>query len=244
VIGSAEDGTAIRAPIWRAKSGRKAVRKFPLCRTNSDRNPAHTLPLDHDPHTFRSRPRPRPFTMHYFSQAFDYSHPWSHVVIGMWHKYPNPHCTHVLTVDVLDRSIDPQTGVVRTERILGCKQKAPSWIAKLFGSEDAYVREVSFIDPRTQTMDVTSVNLSMSQVATCYERILYRPSPLNPREHTAFSQTAEIQARLHLWRTVSDSLEKWLAERFEQNAQKGKLGLSDVLRSLWESKEPQPMHFQ
>ena len=59
------------------------------------------------------------------------SHPWSHVVIGMWHKYPNPHCSHVVTIDVVDRSVNPETGVIRTERILGCKQKAPTWIVKV-----------------------------------------------------------------------------------------------------------------
>lgn len=58
-------------------------------------------------------------------------HPWSHVVIGMWHKYPNPHCSHVVTLDVLDRSVDPRTGIIRTERMLGCKQKAPMWIVKV-----------------------------------------------------------------------------------------------------------------
>lgn len=59
------------------------------------------------------------------------SHPWSHVVIGIWHKYPNPHCTHVVTVDVIDRSVNPNTGIIRTERVLGCKQKAPGWIVKV-----------------------------------------------------------------------------------------------------------------
>jgi len=58
-------------------------------------------------------------------------HPWSHVVIGMWRKYPNPRCTHVISVDVVDRSVDPKTGIIRTERILGCKQKAPKWIVKV-----------------------------------------------------------------------------------------------------------------
>jgi hypothetical protein len=59
------------------------------------------------------------------------SHPWSHVVIGMWHKYPNPHCTHVQTIDVLDRTVDPETGIIRTERVLGCTQKTPKWIVKV-----------------------------------------------------------------------------------------------------------------
>ncbi|KAF9458332.1 PRELI-like family-domain-containing protein [Collybia nuda] len=175
--------------------------------------------------------------MHFFSQAFNYDHPWSHVVIGMWHKYPNPKCTHVVSIDVLDRSVDPQTGIIRTERVLGCKQKTPTWIVKLFGgSEDAFVREISFVDPATQNATITSVNLSLSQFATCFERIQYSPAPSG---RTSFSQTAEIQARMALWRTAADGLEKWLVQRFEQNAHLGKIGFTDVLRTLWEERQMQ-----
>jgi hypothetical protein len=60
-----------------------------------------------------------------------FSHSWTHVVIGMWHKYPHPHCSHVKTIDTVDRSVDPKTGIIRTERIVGCKQKAPMWIVKV-----------------------------------------------------------------------------------------------------------------
>ncbi|KAJ7293170.1 PRELI-like family-domain-containing protein [Mycena rebaudengoi] len=132
--------------------------------------------------------------MHIFSQAFNYD------------------------IDVLDRTVDPKTGIIRTERILGCKQKTPIWIVKLFGgSEDAFVREISFVDPTTQTATITSVNLSLSQFATCFERIQYRPAPGN---RTSFVQTAE-----------------WLVQRFEQNAHLGKLGFTDVLRAL-EERQP------
>lgn len=177
--------------------------------------------------------------MHYFSQSFTYDHSWAHVIIGMWHKYPNPHCSHVVTVDVVDRSVDPRTGIIRTERILGCKQRAPGWIVKLFGgSEDAFVREISFIDPSTQSTTISSVNLSLSQFATCFESIRYSPAP-NGRTH--FHQTAEIQARMAMWRSMADKLENWLAHRFEQNAQLGKVGFTDVLRNLWEeAKDSQP----
>ncbi|KAF8845365.1 MSF1-domain-containing protein [Paxillus ammoniavirescens] len=175
--------------------------------------------------------------MHFFSQSFKYDHPWSHVVIGMWHKYPNPHCTHVVTVDVLDRSVDPMTGIIRTERVLGCKQKTPTWIVKLFGgSEDAFVREISFVDPATQTATITSVNLSLSQFATCFERIQYSPTSSH---QTSFTQTAEIQARMAMWRAMTDRLEGWLVQRFEQNAKLGKAGFSDVLRTMWEAKQQQ-----
>ena len=59
----------------------------------------------------------------------------------------------------------------------------------------------------------------------------------HPTLETQFVQSAEIQARMAVWRTLSDRIEQWLAERFEQNAQKGKLGFSDVLRSLWENED-------
>ena len=104
------------------------------------------------------------------------------------------------------------------------------------GSEDAFVREISFVDPATQTATITSVNLSLSQFATCYENIRYSPAPGG---RTSFTQTAEIQARVALWRSAADRLENWLVQRFEQNAQLGKLGFSDVLRQLWESRGEQ-----
>lgn len=105
-------------------------------------------------------------------------------------------------------------------------------VAQLFGgSEDAFVREISFVDPSTQTTTISSINLSLSQFVTCNEKILYSPAPGG---RTAFHQTAEIQTRMVMWRTAADKLENWLAIRFEQNAQLGKVGFTDVLRQLWE----------
>ena len=112
-------------------------------------------------------------------------------------------------------------------------------LLQLFGgSEDAFVREISFVDPATQNATITSVNLSLSQFATCYERIRYSPNFAQPN-HTLFKQTAEVQARMTIWRSAADGLERWLVQRFEQNAQLGKLGFSDVLRQLWENHEQQ-----
>ncbi len=95
---------------------------------------------------------------------------------------------------------------------------------------------MSFVDPATQTATITSVNLSLSQFATCYESIRYSPSPDGK---TTFKQTAEIQARVALWQSAANKLENWLVQRFEQNAHLGKLGFSDVLRQLWESRDQQ-----
>jgi hypothetical protein len=37
-----------------------------------------------------------------------------------------------------------------------------------------------------------------------------------------------------MWRAAANKLENWLAMRFEQNAQLGKVAFTDVLRQLWE----------
>jgi hypothetical protein len=99
------------------------------------------------------------------------------------------------------------------------------------------VREISFVDPATQNVTITSVNLSLSQFASCFEQIQY--SPLSPHQ-TEFTQTAEIQARMAVWRSVSNGLEKWLVQRFEQNAQLGKMGFTEILRNLWEERHQVP----
>lgn len=77
---------------------------------------------------------------------------------------------------------------------------------------------------------ITSVNLSLSHFATCFETIRYTPT--SPTQ-TTFSQTAAIQARIFKWRTAADGLENWLVQRFEQNASQGKVGFTDVLRKMW-----------
>ena len=59
------------------------------------------------------------------------SYPPVHTLIGLFKKYPNPYATHVQSVDTINRSVDPETGVIRSERIVGVQQGAPRWITKV-----------------------------------------------------------------------------------------------------------------
>ncbi|CAE6515321.1 unnamed protein product [Rhizoctonia solani] len=202
---------------------------------------AYYPPLLYSRYTLQYIEKEKYTMVHVYSQNFLYNHSWAHVNFGIWHKYPNPKCAHVVSVDVVDRSVDPATGVIRTERILGCKQAAPRWIVKLLGgSDDAFVREISFVDPATARTTVTSVNLSLSQYVTVLENIVYEPARgPDGRAHTQFSQTAEIQARMAIWRSVGERLEKFSVDRFGQNAQLGREGFEGVLRMLLEQKQAQ-----
>lgn len=50
---------------------------------------------------------------------------------SLWKKYPNPHSSHVKSVDVLNRYIDNRTGDLVTERLIGVEQAAPLWAVKV-----------------------------------------------------------------------------------------------------------------
>jgi len=179
--------------------------------------------------------------VHFYSQTVYYDHHWSLVSLGVWRKYPNPHSAHVVSVDVLDRSINPETGIIRTERVIGCKQKAPRWVVKILGgSSDAFVREVSHLNLHTGETHLTSENLSLCQYLTVLERVHYTPCPItpsNPKPRTKFTQTAEIQAKIGAWKPVQEKLESWSLDMFGKNAQKGREGFEHVLRTLWENRQ-------
>ncbi|ORY39088.1 MSF1-domain-containing protein [Rhizoclosmatium globosum] len=108
------------------------------------------------------------------SQTLNYS--WDVVTTANWIKYPNEVSTHVLSVDILDRSVDAVTGVLRTERLICCKQSAPS-ILRTIGipiPEVAWFREVSYLDPKTREYTATSVNLTMRNIMVVKETCVYK----------------------------------------------------------------------
>jgi hypothetical protein len=103
----------------------------------------------------------------------------------------------------------------------------------LGGSEHAFVREVSFVDPATKQTTLTSENLSLSQYVAVLEKISYTPSNQSPQTRTNFYQSVSIRAGTAIWKSLGGQLERWSAQRFFENASKGREGLEEVLRNLW-----------
>ena len=63
----------------------------------------------------------------------------------IFRKYPNDYAQHVVSVDTIDRSIDPETGVLRTERIIGVQQPAPRWVSAVSSPCSACTRAVGLM---------------------------------------------------------------------------------------------------
>ena len=153
--------------------------------------------------------------------------------IAVWNKYPNPHADHVVSVDVLSQTLDPASGQLRTERIIGVQQGAPTWLKRLVGaSDDTYVREVVMIDPATKSFEMSSTNLSLTQYMLVKEYITYKPSS---EASTVFNQTADINCTgfTGILASAARKIEEWSYTRYQDNAAKGRDGLQSVLDSMY-----------
>ncbi|KAF9372149.1 hypothetical protein CPB97_001426 [Podila verticillata] len=169
--------------------------------------------------------------MKFFEATHRFNHSWAQVTAANWMKYPNEQCPHVIAVDVLDRHVDPETGVLRTERLLTCNQNAPALVLKfLGGSTMSYVRETSELDPKTKKLTMKTQNLSMCNVLTINETVTYTVNPQDENS-TLFKQEAQILAGSALSR-FSSYIEDFCLTRFRDNAAVGRAGFEMVLEKL------------
>ena len=168
--------------------------------------------------------------MKFFSSQQDFDYSWEEVSTCNWRKYCswNNKSTHVIGVDTLSRSLDPQTNILRTERLITCKQSTPQWVRTFLGGQDtSLVYEVSYVDPAAKKVTMCSQNMTWSELLSVQETVIYTPSRIPGK--TTFEQRAKIIARCGGWQKIKNTIEEFTVERFRQNAVKGREGFERVL---------------
>jgi len=169
--------------------------------------------------------------MKVFSTSSEFNYSWEEVSTANWQKYSpwNEKTPHVIAVDTLCRSVDPSTGILRTERLITCRQSVPRWLQPILGGADtSLVHETSYVDPRAKTVTMCSQNMTWSEIMSVRETVQYTPS-LNGPGKTCFSQRAEITALCGGWQKIKNKIEDFSLVRFSQNAAKGREGFEMVL---------------
>ncbi|PVI07759.1 MSF1-domain-containing protein [Periconia macrospinosa] len=170
--------------------------------------------------------------MKIFQQSTNFDYSWEEVSTSNWRKYGpwNEKTPHVIAVDTLSRTVDPETGILRTERLITCKQNAPKLVTSIFGSNDtSLVYETSYVDPKAKRVTLCSMNMTWSDLLSVRETCVYEPSASSPATKTSFQQRAEITALCGGWQKIKNSIEQVSVERFQQNAAKGREGFEMVL---------------
>nr|XP_046188852.1 PRELI domain containing protein 3A isoform X2 [Oncorhynchus gorbuscha] len=80
-----------------------------------------------------------------------------------------------------------------------------------------YVKEHSIVDPEEKKMELYSTNITLTNLVSVDERLVYRPHPDNP-EVTVLTQEAIITVK---GVSLSSYLEGMMALRMSANARKG-----------------------
>jgi len=116
------------------------------------------------------------------SYTYDYSFPA--VTLAYFLRYPNPYSTHVLSTDVISRSVDHVTGQLHTLRIHQKSSRLPPAVLKLLpksvlgnisgGRSETYILESSTIDVKEGWMKTESKNLDWTGILSVVEKQEYQ----------------------------------------------------------------------
>ncbi|XP_023862192.1 PRELI domain containing protein 3B-like [Salvelinus fontinalis] len=158
-----------------------------------------------------------------------FNHPWETVTKAAMQKYPNPMNPGVVGVDVLNRHVDTQ-GRLCSNRLLSTEWGLPSLAKTLIGitRTNTYIQEHSVVDPKENTFELQSTNISCTNIVSVDEKLTYRPHPQDP-EKTILTQEALISVK---GISLSSYLEGLMAKTISANAGKGREAMEWVIRRL------------
>uniref|UniRef100_A0A087YKP7 PRELI domain containing 3A n=2 Tax=Poecilia TaxID=8080 RepID=A0A087YKP7_POEFO len=156
--------------------------------------------------------------MKIWSTEHIFSYPWETVIKAAMRKYPNPMNPNVVGVDVLDRSLDSE-GRLHSHRLLSTEWGLPSIVRAILGTNhtQTYVKEHSIVDPEVKKMELSSTNITLTNLISVDERLVYTPHPENP-EVTVLTQEAIITVK---GVSLSSYLEGLMVRSMSANARKG-----------------------
>ncbi|CAJ0634746.1 11310_t:CDS:2, partial [Entrophospora sp. SA101] len=165
-------------------------------------------------------------------EAYYYVFQYVTISTAHWQKYPNENCSHVVGTDVLDRYVDKETGVLKTERLMQLRnQNIPSFFNRIFGNlTETYAREISEVDPKKKVLKLTSTNLTMRNIINVSEVVTYTQDPDDP-SRTIFKQEAKINCGESIHR-FANHIEEFFVQRFKENSMKGRQGFESVLENV------------
>ena len=120
--------------------------------------------------------------MKFFENLFTYDYSFPAVSLAYFLRYPNPYSRHVLTTDVIDRYVDPDTKRLHTIRLHLKKSKVPSGILKLLpkgigGSDNSgqsYILETTVVDAKEGWMETESRNMEWTGILSVVEKQVYQ----------------------------------------------------------------------
>ncbi|XP_032830731.1 PRELI domain containing protein 3B-like isoform X1 [Petromyzon marinus] len=158
-----------------------------------------------------------------------FNHPWETVTQAAMRKYPNPMNPSVVGVDVVGRHVDA-AGQLHSHRLLSTEWGLPSLVRSLLGTgrTKTYIKEHSIVNPTQRTMELKSTNITLTNLVSVDERLVYKPHP-DDAEKTMLVQEAIISVK---GVSLGSYLEGLMASTISANAKKGREAMEWVIGKI------------
>ncbi|KAI1959814.1 hypothetical protein LOZ58_004178 [Ophidiomyces ophidiicola] len=155
--------------------------------------------------------------MKFFENTFNYDYSFSAVSLAFFLRYPNPYSRHVLTSDVIERYVDPNTQRLHTTRLHLKRSKIPSAMLKLLpkgiggadNSGQSIILESSVVDVKEGWMETESRNMEWTGILSVVEKQLYRRCIRSDDLSSTplpFSSALSVDDKREEWTTVKTTV--------------------------------------
>ncbi|KAJ7804876.1 PRELI-like family-domain-containing protein [Mycena leptocephala] len=169
--------------------------------------------------------------MKFFSQSYSYDDPWSIVTLAFFLRYPNPYASHVLSCDVISRSVSP-SGSLMTTRLILKRGAMPRWFPKgIVSRAETWVVEETEVDPVGRTVKCKTKNLDHVKVMQVEETVYFRSAPEGKT-----LQLTEARIGSGFGWGLTRRIETHGLNKFKANLQRSREGVSLVVQLLRQSR--------
>jgi hypothetical protein len=173
--------------------------------------------------------------MKYHSHSFIYDDPWSIVSLAYFLRYPNPYASHIVSCDVISRTVT-SSGTLQTTRLILKRGSLPRWAPKgIIARSESWVLEESEVDPLGKTLRCTTKNLEFTKVMKMEESVFIRQT-----DDGKTAQTTEARVLSGFGWGLTKRIENHGLNRFKAHVQRSREGVSLILNLIRESRL-QPM---
>jgi len=100
-------------------------------------------------------------------------HSWPDCALASWKKWPNPRRPDVLSVDLINKEFDEETGVLRATRLVMLKSWIPNWLKPITGSSVCFFLEESVTDPQNERLVLSAKNITLNNLVEMEETCVY-----------------------------------------------------------------------
>ncbi|CAE6515332.1 unnamed protein product [Rhizoctonia solani] len=166
-----------------------------------------------------------------FSQSHAYDDNWATVALAFFLRYPNPFAAHVLSCDVIDRSLTSE-GSLRTTRLILKRGNLPRWFPSgVVARSESWIIEESEVDTFGRRVNCTTRNLEHTKALRVIEQVT-----LHPLEDGRTLQTTEARFQSRFGWGLTKRIENYASSKFRSNIEKSRQGIFLVLNLLRESR--------